>query len=202
MLLAAQSAVILALLGIFLSAHGSYRIYDIVAQLATIVGSVLFMTSVFVVYATLSRYQTIERLPLYHSSAFLFMFVGIALGFLVNLVAQTFAVDVIMALPPLIIALLVASTFLLNQRMLFPLVEANKLGSEELVSICLEVCEHHALTQRQRDVLILAVQGLGTKEIADRLFISATTVRFHLHQVYRSLEVNTHDEMSAVPGGL
>jgi DNA-binding CsgD family transcriptional regulator len=46
-----------------------------------------------------------------------------------------------------------------------------------------------ALTQRQRDVLALAAAGWSNADIADLLVISPGTVRKHLDNIYRALEV-------------
>ncbi len=64
-----------------------------------------------------------------------------------------------------------------------------------------------ALTPRERDVLLLLVQGVGRKEVADRLQLSANTVRTHLHGlmskfgVHSTLEVVTlaRPRLAALP---
>ncbi len=48
-----------------------------------------------------------------------------------------------------------------------------------------------ALTDREREVLDLLVQGLTNKQIADRLVISPNTVKRHLKAVFEKLGVNT-----------
>jgi DNA-binding NarL/FixJ family response regulator len=45
------------------------------------------------------------------------------------------------------------------------------------------------LTGRERDVLGLVAQGLNNQEIADRLFISAKTVRNHISNIFSKLQV-------------
>ena len=50
------------------------------------------------------------------------------------------------------------------------------------------------LTNRELDVLDLLAQRLSTKEIADKLFISSTTVKGHLQNIYGKLEVNKRSE--------
>ena len=46
------------------------------------------------------------------------------------------------------------------------------------------------LTPREREVLELAVQGLGDKAIADKLIISVRTVQCHLYRCYQKLGVS------------
>lgn len=46
-----------------------------------------------------------------------------------------------------------------------------------------------ALTEREREVLTLVAQGLGNREIADRLFLSLKTVRNHLSGIYGKMQM-------------
>ena len=47
------------------------------------------------------------------------------------------------------------------------------------------------LTPRERDIATLAAQGVSSKDIADRLFLSVRTVNNHLQNVYSKLGVGS-----------
>lgn len=51
-----------------------------------------------------------------------------------------------------------------------------------------------ALTPREREVMSLLVEGLMSKEIADRLFINVETVNYHLKQIYQKMQVRSRTE--------
>ena len=59
-------------------------------------------------------------------------------------------------------------------------------------------CEAVGLTDRERDVLGLIVEGLTEDGIADRLYISPHTVRSHIKSLYRKLEVHSRAEVVRV----
>jgi DNA-binding NarL/FixJ family response regulator len=54
------------------------------------------------------------------------------------------------------------------------------------------------LTPRERDVLLLLVEGVGRKEVAKRLQLSANTVRTHLHSLMSKLGVHSTLEVVAL----
>lgn len=51
------------------------------------------------------------------------------------------------------------------------------------------------LTNREREVIALVGEGIKSKEIANRLFISETTVRHHLTSIFAKLEVSDRVEL-------
>ncbi len=54
--------------------------------------------------------------------------------------------------------------------------------------------EHEALTQREQGVLDLLAQGLLYKEIAEREGLSISTVKAHIHSIYKKLHVSSREE--------
>lgn len=57
------------------------------------------------------------------------------------------------------------------------------------------------LTQSEESTLRLLARGCTNTEIAERLFISANTVKFHLSRIYRKLGVRTRTEAVVVASG-
>jgi DNA-binding NarL/FixJ family response regulator len=54
---------------------------------------------------------------------------------------------------------------------------------------------HAKLTPRQREVLQLLAEGSSTKEVADKLNISARTVEFHKYKMMQELNLSTSAEL-------
>ena len=52
-----------------------------------------------------------------------------------------------------------------------------------------------ALTERERDVIVLIGQGLSNKDIANRLCISGITVRHHLTRIFDKLGVTSRQKL-------
>lgn len=57
------------------------------------------------------------------------------------------------------------------------------------------------LTHREHEVLDLALSGLSSKEIADRLYLSKRTVDYHLGHVYSKLHVHNRVQAFRVAAG-
>lgn len=59
-----------------------------------------------------------------------------------------------------------------------------------------------ALTAREREVLQLVARGLSNREIGARLYISETTVKFHVHNVMDKMKVRRRAELVFQAGRL
>jgi DNA-binding CsgD family transcriptional regulator len=56
------------------------------------------------------------------------------------------------------------------------------------------------LSEREAELVPLVLAGLGNKQIADRLHISAKTVSNHLYNIYQKLGINSRYELLALLG--
>lgn len=56
----------------------------------------------------------------------------------------------------------------------------------------------HDLTERERDVLVWMAKGLDNNEIADKLIVSRSTVKFHVSNILSKLQVASRTEAVAV----
>jgi DNA-binding NarL/FixJ family response regulator len=52
------------------------------------------------------------------------------------------------------------------------------------------------LTRRELEILRLAAEGLSNAELAKRLWVTEQTVKFHLSNIYRKLDVSNRTEAS------
>ena len=59
-----------------------------------------------------------------------------------------------------------------------------------------------ALTAREREILHLVAQGLSNREIGAQLYISETTVKFHVHNILEKLKVRRRAELVFQAGRL
>jgi DNA-binding NarL/FixJ family response regulator len=55
-----------------------------------------------------------------------------------------------------------------------------------------------ALSDREREIAVLAADGVASKVIAERLYLSTRTVNNHLQRAYTKLGVTNRAELAAV----
>jgi NarL family two-component system response regulator LiaR len=56
----------------------------------------------------------------------------------------------------------------------------------------------HDLTERERVVLALMVEGLNNTEIAEKLIVSPSTIKSHVSHILRKLDVTSRTEAAAL----
>ncbi|MDR1088611.1 MAG: helix-turn-helix transcriptional regulator [Coriobacteriales bacterium] len=60
---------------------------------------------------------------------------------------------------------------------------------------CAKLAAKHGLTGREREILILLAYGHGGSYISEALFISPSTSRTHIRNIYRKLAVNSREDI-------
>ncbi|MBE8162573.1 MAG: response regulator transcription factor [Bdellovibrionaceae bacterium] len=53
----------------------------------------------------------------------------------------------------------------------------------------------NGLSPRESEVGELVTQGLSNKEIADRLFVTEKTIKFHLTNIYKKMQVKSRSQL-------
>lgn len=66
-------------------------------------------------------------------------------------------------------------------------------STEEKIS---NIAEKNNLTERESDILLQIVNGLNNTQIAEKLFISVNTVKYHIRNIYEKLNVNKRTEIT------
>ncbi len=51
------------------------------------------------------------------------------------------------------------------------------------------------LTEREREILLLLSHGLKNREIGDKIFLSPTTIKKHVYNLYQKLDVHSRIEV-------
>jgi len=103
--------------------------------------------------------------------------------------------------PALIFLMVVVSSFLvviysqINRRKISSLsnqIKKQAQISSEGIDVLLD-----GLTERQREVYDLIISGKTNKEIMSELFIEQSTLKSHINQIYRKLNIKSRSELKA-----
>lgn len=66
-----------------------------------------------------------------------------------------------------------------------------KQPAGEVITPSEKFCITYGITPRERDVMILLIQGQSYRNIIEALFISLPTVKTHISNLYRKTETKT-----------
>ena len=66
---------------------------------------------------------------------------------------------------------------------------------------CAQLAAAHNLTAREQEILAYLAEGHSGAYISDVLFISPNTVRTHIHNIYRKLDVSSREDILRLTKG-
>jgi DNA-binding CsgD family transcriptional regulator len=78
---------------------------------------------------------------------------------------------------------------------------APEAAAPSLEQRCAALAEERRLTSREAEILVYLANGHGSGYISEALYISPNTVRTHVHNLYRKLEVSSREEIIALMRG-
>ena len=58
-----------------------------------------------------------------------------------------------------------------------------------------EACDSKNISEREFDVVHMVAKGLSNKEVANQLFVTEKTVKFHLTNIYRKFQVKSRAQL-------
>jgi len=110
------------------------------------------------------------------------------------------AVDMTAYLVLSISAYVLVYMFLLPERDVLALTDHADVphGHASLELVCQEFGKGHGLSQRQIEVLTLAARGHNQIRIQQELFLAPGTVNTHMYNIYRKLNIHSHQELIAL----
>lgn len=59
------------------------------------------------------------------------------------------------------------------------------------------IAKENKLTEREADILLQIVNGLKNQQIADKLFVSVNTIKYHTRNIYEKLDVTKRTEIAS-----
>lgn len=138
------------------------------------------------------------------ATQFIAHMLGANLGDGVNAAPGSFEYAVLEAIALAFVAL--ASFMLMSEKSLFAfweggraVAEAAGKSSDDYLKARIEFLgATYALTEREREMVTLLAQGKSNNEIALESFISAGTVKVHLHNIYRKMGIHSRKELMAL----
>ena len=68
-------------------------------------------------------------------------------------------------------------------------------SSSEGINCIKNYLQQRGLSRRESEVVVLVVQGLTNKQVADKLCVAEKTVKFHLTNVYKRMNISRRSEI-------
>ena len=84
--------------------------------------------------------------------------------------------------------------FLIAYFLRFPVAVPAPLGTDAIPEVFLS---RYGITDREREIILKVIQGKSNADIAGELFISLATVKTHLHNIYRKIDVDSRFDLLA-----
>lgn len=168
---------------------------------ALFVSYVVFLAVMLIFYVTVSHYQTVHDPAVLVVAALVSDGFGIALGVALHILVTYIDAEVQATVLFVAISfLMVAGVFLFNKQALFPVdKKMDRTPDDKANQIrCLQIAEEHGLTPRQREIVLMLARGERVGYIADKLVLSEGTVRGHVNQIYRKLDIHSNAELVAL----
>ncbi|MBQ7707351.1 MAG: helix-turn-helix transcriptional regulator [Lachnospiraceae bacterium] len=100
-------------------------------------------------------------------------------------------ISVLVLLAALIFMATVFLFILLFQKIYTPAIETGEAKGKGIE----DYCRNRQLSPREQEVFKLIAEGLSNTEVADRLFISENTVKFHMKNILRKTESKNRIEL-------
>ena len=64
-----------------------------------------------------------------------------------------------------------------------------------------QICETYRLTPREKEFIELIYRGKSNREIADMLFVSESTVKTHIYNIFRKMDAKSRVEVICIING-
>ena len=75
------------------------------------------------------------------------------------------------------------------------LTEKDFLFSEEGINYLKSCLYEQGLSRRETEVVVLVLQGLTNKQVADKLCVAEKTVKFHLTNIYKRMKISRRSQI-------